>query len=271
VLSGWVPAVVLVFGAAALALLALRPDRRWLRRTLPIAVLLAGGVTAALAVLDMWWRPFVDPVPPVVWCWVGVAVLAPVLAALRTRDGSPRRAAVAMLAAGLVVLAAAAAVNAYLGAYPTLRAALGLRTTHQVEPAQLAGVTAVAPLAGWHPPADLPAHGVVAQQVIPATGSGFPARPGCVYLPPAYLVSPRPLLPVLVQLAGQPGTPHDWLDGGRLAGQLDGFAARHGGLAPVAVMPDDLGATMALRTWECAGPPRPANTLAGAWQARNIG
>ena len=34
-------------------------------------------------------------------------------------------------------------------------------------------------------------------------------------IPPAYLASPRAQLPVLVLLSGQPGTPRDWLDGGR--------------------------------------------------------
>ena len=262
VLSGWVPAVLLALGAVALAALVLRPgrrrrrrnprwpgrrwlDRRWLRRTVPLAVLAAATVTAVLAALDLWRRPFIDPVPPAVLGWVAVAVLGVLLAGLRARSASARTRVAAVLAAFLVVLAAASGVNSYFGQFPTLRAALGLPSPHQVDPARVPGTVAVVPLPRWRPPPDLPANGVVMQRPIPATESAFPARPGWVYLPPAYLVWPRPLLPVLVLLAGQPGTPHDWLDGGQLAGQLDEFAAGHAGLAPVVVMPDDLGATMA--------------------------
>jgi S-formylglutathione hydrolase FrmB len=46
---------------------------------------------------------------------------------------------------------------------------------------------------------------------------------------------------VLVLLAGQPGEPRNWVDSGQLQAMMDGFAAQHHGLAPVVVMPDDLG------------------------------
>jgi S-formylglutathione hydrolase FrmB len=91
----------------------------------------------------------------------------------------------------------------------------------------------------------LPKNGAVYQVSIPGVRSGFPARPGYIYLPPAYMTAPRPQLPVLVLLAGQPGDPRAWLDSGRLQAMMDGFAKRHGGLAPVVVMPDDLGSEFA--------------------------
>jgi len=80
---------------------------------------------------------------------------------------------------------------------------------------------------------------------IPGVRSGFAARPGYLYLPPAYLATPRPQLPVLVLLAGQPGDPRTWLDSGQLQAMTDGFAERHHGLAPIVVMPDDLGSEFA--------------------------
>jgi enterochelin esterase-like enzyme len=79
---------------------------------------------------------------------------------------------------------------------------------------------------------------------IPGTVSRFPARPGYVYLPPAYAVTPRPNLPVIVLVAGQPGSPESWLTSGRLATTMDAYAHAHHGLAPVVVIPDDLGATL---------------------------
>jgi S-formylglutathione hydrolase FrmB len=76
---------------------------------------------------------------------------------------------------------------------------------------------------------------------IPPIRSGFAARDAWIYVPPAYLALPRPALPVLMMISGQPGTPRDWLDGGQLAEQMDGWATAHQGLAPVVVMPDALG------------------------------
>jgi S-formylglutathione hydrolase FrmB len=87
--------------------------------------------------------------------------------------------------------------------------------------------------------------GAVYQVNIPGVRSGFAARPGYLYLPPAYLATPRPQLPVLVLLAGQPGDPRAWLDSGQIQAMMDGFAERHNGLAPVVVMPDDLGSEFA--------------------------
>ncbi|HVB05808.1 MAG TPA: alpha/beta hydrolase-fold protein [Acidimicrobiales bacterium] len=71
--------------------------------------------------------------------------------------------------------------------------------------------------------------------------SKFAARAAWLYLPPAYLTSEPPLLPVLELIGGQPGTSHDWLKWNDLAGVMDRFAAAHHGLAPVVVMPDALG------------------------------
>jgi S-formylglutathione hydrolase FrmB len=76
---------------------------------------------------------------------------------------------------------------------------------------------------------------------VPPTRSGFTARRAWLYVPPAYFAADHPLLPVLMLLGGQPGSPRDWLDGGRLAQRMDAWAGSHGGLAPVVVMPDPLG------------------------------
>jgi S-formylglutathione hydrolase FrmB len=153
----------------------------------------------------------------------------------------------------LVLLAAAAGVNAHYGEFPTVRTAFGLPYTDEVEfadtpryAARLVARVAAVPLERtWTPPPDMPATGRVAQVTIPATVSGFAARPAWVYLPPAYLGTVRARLPVLVLVGGQPGAPSDWLDGGDLAARMDAFAAVHHGLAPIVVMPDALGEPLA--------------------------
>lgn len=102
------------------------------------------------------------------------------------------------------------------------------------------------PLAAvWRAPAGQRAAGVVTTTAIPGARSGFRARPAWIYLPPAYQSTPRPLLPVVVLVAGQPGTPRDWFDGGQLNQILDRYAAAHDGLAPVVVVPDALGSQLA--------------------------
>jgi enterochelin esterase-like enzyme len=250
--------LLLVPGIAALAWLAGRRGRRWWVRAVPLAALL-GLLTGALVRLavDVWWRPFPDPLPWVAVVWVALVVTALALAVQRVRAAPrPRRPVPALLASVallLVLLTGLAQINQHIRAYPTLRSALGLSVAQQIDFGQIAPptqptVTAFpgTPLAAsWTPPPDMPTHGAVTQVPVPGTRSGFEARPAWVYLPPAYLVSPRALLPVLVLIPGQPGSPRDWFDGGLLADTMDAFASAHGGLAPVVVVPDPLGSRLA--------------------------
>ncbi len=50
---------------------------------------------------------------------------------------------------------------------------------------------------------------------------------------------------MLILLAGQPGGPRNWFDGGELAKTMDASAAAHHGLAPVVVVPQWLGSSEA--------------------------
>jgi S-formylglutathione hydrolase FrmB len=229
------------------------PTATWLAICVPLIVMAAGGVIALLTwLVNNVWRPFPDLLPFTIVLWSWVALTGSMLAfarqpLLRTW---PRRAAA--VAAGVLVLAAAAnQVNGYFQAYPSLRVVLAPWLTPK--PAFTGTVTVTEVVAGpgqtlagiWHPPRGMPKSGAVYQVNIPGVRSGFAARPGYIYLPPAYLAAPRPQLPVLVLLAGQPGDPRAWLDSGRIQAMMDGFARRHNGLAPVVVMPDDLGSQFA--------------------------
>lgn len=253
-LRGPVPVLLLLSGCLALLGLTVAPGRRWWTRRVPLA-LLAGVVgTVALKVgVDVVWRPFLDPLPLPALLWTGLAGAALSLALLRSRRRRWSARALSVGAALVVLLTGAAQVNQHYRAYPTLRTALQLPFLEQVDPGRLttAARQVVRPVAGramserWRPPGDLPAGGRVSEVRVPGTVSGFAARRAWVYVPPAYLGEPRPLLPVLVLLAGQPGSPRDWLDGGRLIDTMDDFAAAHDGLAPVVVVADALGAPLA--------------------------
>jgi S-formylglutathione hydrolase FrmB len=260
-ISGAVPVWAVVIGALSLVALAVGSGSRWWTRLVP-SILLGAIVLAVVVkvVVDKLWQPFPDALPWTVLVCIGVAGLGIELAVVRppiTGRLGPRRRwwhRVGVVGAALVVVVASAAeVNRYYGQYPTLRNALGLSYSNQIAFGQLppSADQEAAPRPGqplseiWRPPPGMPAGGMISPAPIPAPVSGFAARPGWVYLPPAYLASPRARLPVLVLLGGQPGTTRDWLDGGRLTEFMDRFAAAHNGLAPVVVMPDHLGATTA--------------------------
>ena len=181
----------------------------------------------------------------------------------------------------LFVLSGAAWVNAYFAYIPTLGEVLGRRATFQASHAALRRTLASAqrltvvpegdttsrefpivgpgrrePLSGtvvFAPSAStsaavlpaLPPHGLVELVNIPAPSSGFHARAAQVYLPPAWFDPVRPHLPVIVLLQGTPGTPADWTRGGEADVTVDTWAAAHGGVAPILVMPDPNGGPFA--------------------------
>ncbi|MBM7025855.1 alpha/beta hydrolase [Clavibacter zhangzhiyongii] len=155
-------------------------------------------------------------------------------------------AALAVLVVPLVVFASAVGINADVQQYPNIAAAFGLT---RVAPLDLAGLPAPvdAPEADgpledtWAPAGALPARGRLGTMPIPATTSGFAARDALVYLPPAALVDDAPALPVVIALSGQPGAPMDLFASGRLDRAMDAYAAAHRGLAPIVVVPDQLG------------------------------
>jgi S-formylglutathione hydrolase FrmB len=225
----------------------------WLAICVPLIVMAASGVIALLTwLINNVWRPFPDLLPftIVLWSWVALVGMVLALARQPLVRTWPRRAAA--IAAGVLVLAVAAnQVNGYFQAYPSLRVALApwldpkpeLTRTVYVDEAVARPGQAVESI--WHPPRGMPKTGAVYQVRIPGVRSGFAARPGYIYLPPAYLATPRPQLPVLVLLGGQPGDPRTWVDSGQIQAMMDGFANLHHGLAPVVVMPDDLGSEFA--------------------------
>ncbi len=243
--------VFVVLAVGGFTALVARRSRRWLVVWVPVAVVSTVVLVLAAAVLvEQVWRPFPDRLPRSVYVWSGLAVLAIALGAgrwvVRHRDRQPLAAAGLVVAVVAVVVAAAGQVNAVYDAYPTVRAALGLSNYRTVPLAEALGSAAATidrrPLSeNWTPRGDLPETGAVTTARIPGAVSGFRARDARIYLPPAYFADPRPELPVLVLLAGQPGGTEDWLVGGRLTQIMDAYAAEHDGLAPVVVLADGTG------------------------------
>jgi enterochelin esterase-like enzyme len=236
-------------------LLSVRRDRRWWLLWVPLAAVAASIPALAFRQWVIQAKPWPDGIPFQVVAWLAVGLLGPALLVA----GWPRRRwrmrLLSAAAAVLTVLGASDAIDTVFGSYPTVATALQLPPQDTVTASSILQANAVslrrsaAPGApaweGWTPPPDMPHHGAVIQVHIPPTHSGFSARDAWVYLPPAYLSSRRPLLPLLVALSGDPGTPRDWLDGGQLAQVMDQWTAAHQGLGPVVVMPDWLGSVTA--------------------------
>jgi S-formylglutathione hydrolase FrmB len=224
-----------------------------------VAVVAAVTLLAAALVAAVHWfllyaiTVFPDELPGETLAWSVAAVVALLLwlmhlLGLWGRGGSRTnrwRSSAAATAAFLAVLALSAVqINIYFGLNHTVGDLTGTAVA-RIQPlgaglTRAAGGPAATGLAHWRAPADLP-DGVIRKAVIPGTVSGFQSRDAYVYLPPAYLSSPRPALPVLVLFSGQPGSPADWLTGGVLRSRLDRFAAEHAGVAPVAVVVDPNG------------------------------
>ncbi len=255
-ITGWLPAVLTAIGFLVLFGLVLLPPRRrwWLTALLLIAGTGIFVVVAALLVTRVW-KPFPDSIPlgVLIWSWLGLSGLVLAAALVVTKPKSWW--AVGSVLAGLLVVTAIAGVqvNRSYGQYPTVGVALGLTRPQitDLSTVESAGEVIGAPAGGylaeiWQPAQPLPEKGTISRVTIPGDVSGFRPREAYIYLPPAYhSTNPRPLLPVLVLLAGQPGSPDAWLVSGRLAERLDRYAAAHQGLAPIVVMPDHLGSNFA--------------------------
>lgn len=247
--ASWVVSILGVLGA--LWLLASR--RRWyLLRALPACILVAAGSGVALYFLvEKVWRPLPDPIEVEIYVWIAIGLAALLAVVPRTMAASGVFGGiVSVLAAVLVVVAASAHVNLVFSAYPTVGTLFGIEDSDRIALDEIPGdqpdpVTGDPLDSVWTAPSSMPVTGRISSATIPPTASNFSARPAQIYLPPAYFAEPRPLLPVLVLMAGQPGEPEDWLGGGKLASTMDSFAGDHAGLAPVVVIADATGSTLA--------------------------
>ncbi|RFA15166.1 hypothetical protein B7R21_03795 [Subtercola boreus] len=224
-------------------LLVRAPTTRWVLTASLGAVggALAGTVTILVAVnlLDL----FGTRLSPIVEIWIVLTFTAVALAIVNLWRSRWRRKVVALVAVLVFVLTGTLGVNAAFGLNKTVAAFLGVTNE---KPLDLGGRTATptpqpddgTPLyTRWSPPAGMPQTGTLGTIDLPNAASGFVARTGLAYVPPAGLVADPPVLPVIIQLNGQPGSPG--LDDPKVI--LDALAAKHNGLGPIVVNPDQLG------------------------------
>lgn len=230
--GGWLPVTLEV--AAIVVLVAAIGWRtgRWRLLWMPVAVALGviGALVAHWYVDDQGLSS--DPAPPALWIWIGVTVVAVVVAVVGWRGSSWWRRTLSVLAVPLSVLCAAITADQWVGYYPTVQAAWGAVTAgplpDEVSADQLPALRDSAPTTGKVVPVD-----------VPDTGDGFAHRTEYVYLPPAWFTGPTPpTLPVLMMIGGEFNTPADWMRSGNIVPAVDEYAAGHGGVSPVLVFVD---------------------------------
>ncbi|KRC52187.1 hypothetical protein ASE16_03845 [Leifsonia sp. Root227] len=236
------PVIVTVLAVAAVAaafLLARRPSLRWLVTALSAV---AAGLVVSVGiwlVAVRWLDLFGTSLGLVNYAWITATCCAVALAVVNLWRSPRWRKIVAVACIPVFIAAGTLAVNATYGINRTLGNLLSISTD---KPIRLTPPTAASGYdtqlwKHWKPPADLPEHGRTGSQVIPNGGSGFSSRPAGIYLPPAALVEHPPPLPLVVMLMGQPGNPDPY----QAAAVLDPIAAKHGGLAPIVIVADQLG------------------------------
>ena len=240
------PFIIAVYAlAAAVFIYLLGRGPGWSWALTAIVLLIVGAIVGigvlwiAVNLLD--W--FGGPVNEATWWWVPAAFAGITLAIWNLWYSRWWRKLIAVIAIPLFAATAALGVNAAYGLSPTLGSMLHISTADPIDvpapdPAETADPAEPLYLT-WTPPPDLPAKGVVGtvEGGVPNTASGFPARAAQLYLPPAALVADAPRLPLVIMMMGQPGDP----DASFIAAVLDEFAAEHAGLAPIALVVDQLG------------------------------
>ncbi|WP_314213586.1 alpha/beta hydrolase-fold protein [Pseudarthrobacter equi] len=236
----------LILGLAGAAFLLMPPPPhgplRWLYRVIAaVAVAFALVATVHWALINLY-SVFPENIPDPVLLWLVPAVAAVLLWLFLLPHNSWRRRGGGLAAALLVIALSSVQINAYFGLNRTVSDLMGTALARipalEQNLVRPAGAPDGVALQGWRPQGDIPDGGVLRKAAIPGTISGMDTRDAFIYLPPAYFAQNRPALPVLVLIAGQPGGPADWLTGGALRGHMDSFAAAHGGVAPVVVVPD---------------------------------
>jgi S-formylglutathione hydrolase FrmB len=230
--GGWLPIVVFVMAPLAIVLALGWRTGAWkwqLAVGVPVAVIGGLLVYAAESHFDLIPYAF----PNVFYVWVAVVIFAVTIAIVGWRRDHWAQRIVSVFAVVAAVALLGVAVNNHYSYYPTVANLFGKTSDNTSD---LPGLTAVREEARRS--GQMPDKGIVVPIDIPTTNSGFTPRQSAAYLPPVWFTDPQPDLPVLLMLPGVPGSPNDWLVGGKLEETANAFAAQNGGRTPVLVTVD---------------------------------
>ena len=214
------------------------------RRWLPAAAL-ASGLGALAGSLLIWvvvdvQDVFGAPASPVIRAAAAGAGAGLGLAVVNLARTRWWRKVLAVLAVPAVLVSGGLIINRDVAYFPKLGDVLGLSGVGTLTLGHTNDTEAT--LRTWRPPSGMPSTGTVGTVTIPGIDSHWHGRAAWIYVPPAGRVPHPPKLPVMIAFSGQPGGPSDVFVAGGLASTMDAIARAHRGVAPVVVVPDQLGA-----------------------------
>lgn len=210
--------IVIAAVAVITTLIALVPCNR---RTRLSALLALAALAGATFFLEVWPKPFPDSVPWEIYASAAAAVFV-VAAAVLQKGRRLVLSLVALVAIGNAYLVS----NLVYQEYPAVGSFYPVPVAASVSLEQFTTMS--------RPPIDN-GRPVGALVTVPAG----PMRDAVAYVPPAYWTNHD--LPVVVLMAGSPGSPMDWFTKGDAAETLDLYQAEHGGVSPVVISVDATG------------------------------
>lgn len=250
-MDGWFPTVLFSITGIAIAFLVFTKSKRG-KYWIPLAIQL-GAAFASLIVggLIAWLISDVFLVFGVSLGWLvifaisaGFAFLGFAIATAFMSKGI--RLVVCVLASLLTILCTMLCVDMVYGEYTTIGSLFGWGSFPALkESEQNAPTTTISQWKALYKSGKIHVRtqGIVRSVHIPATESNFKARTANIYLPPAALSKHAPKLPVMVMLAGQPGSPTRFFSASNIASMLNEYAKNHSGLAPIVISPDQNGSS----------------------------
>lgn len=258
IIEGWLPATIWALVAIAMVVLLVAQRKSLKRAGLQIGI---GLLSGAFGLLATWLVSNVFVVFGVSLGWpvifavaAGFALLGFAISAAVMTHTWRRVVAIALIP--LALLATTMRVNAIYGEYQTIGSLFDYSPYPHISTLNLSLNTIS--VKDWNEQvkvksrntSNIPKSGKLVHVDIPNTASGFQAREALVWLPPAAFAKHPPRLPVMVMLAGQPGSPTRFFTASDTVKILTEFANKHHGLAPIVVSPDQN--TEATRNSLCA-------------------
>jgi len=248
ILHGAFPWVLAVAAFAALIVGIGWRDHRWRWKAVPLQALGVAAFASVAAALGHVEQRVGSHFPRSFYLWGALPLFAAVVATTGWRRARHLQRGASILAVPLLIAFGLVRIDAHYAYLPTLGDVLGTPMPHEVRTP-----TPRRPLSPDPPPTIN--HGEVVEVDIPSS-KRFVHRPGFVWLPPAWFVTPRPRLPVVELMAGVPGQPDNMIRAATADGVADAYAAGHAGVAPILVFPDHNGSFTG--DTECVDGPRGA-------------
>lgn len=218
-----------ILGLPVLVALAGLRAARW--RVLSALVLATALAALAWQTLEVWWKPFPDRIPSPIYVAGGLALF--VLLSAFLQQGRRRLLGVLSIFA---IAGAWGVFNLNFQEYPTVRSLNPRPVVQPMSYEEFSNLTSP-PLIDGQP--------VGALVTVDLEATQFTHRDAIAYVPPAYFTRPELRLPVVVLLAGNPGSPSQWFEAGGADTTMEDFQASHKGISPIVVSVDGTGSMTA--------------------------